>query len=327
MYAETGLFFPYMQNFAQDFELFEEYCRTQKSNASMNDMVQTSATEYNLEGEVDMFKALEPIIEEPIVGLDPMTAAISLISCGEDVITSEGLKAADIESFPNEQLLEVLYECEKDLMAEAAIEVPMAVVLDFETPVVKIDESQNQENEVLGDASFQKSVSSGSLSSMGSMQGAAIEPNFLDFSMMDFGSVYTMRRAFSEGDIKVSLNYLCLVFLYFASSVTDAEAVSFLVSVCVTLDDTEFLSQTLGNGNVSIFHSPVERPLTVSSCSTEDRREKLSRYRNKKTKRNFGRKIKYACRKALADSQPRIHGRFAKIEESKDSKRKLLLTN
>ncbi|KAL4347954.1 hypothetical protein GQ457_17G024290 [Hibiscus cannabinus] len=272
MYAETGLFFPYMQNFSQDFELFEEYFRTQKPNASMNDMVQTSATEYNLEGEVDMFKALEPIIEEPIVGLDPMTAAISVISCGEDVITSEGLKAADIESFPNEQLLDVLYECEKDLMAEAAIEVPMAVVLDFETPVVKIDESQNHENEVFGDASFQKSVSSGSLSSMGSMQGAAIEPNFLDFSMMDFGSVYTMRRAFSEGDIK-----------------------------------------TLGNGNVSVFHSPVERPLTVSSCSTEDRREKLSRYRNKKTKRNFGRKIKYACRKALADSQPRIHGRFAKI--------------
>ncbi|GMJ06453.1 CONSTANS, CO-like and TOC1 motif [Hibiscus trionum] len=286
MYSETGLFFPYMQNFNQDFELFEEYYKTQKPNASMNDMVQISEPEYNLEGEVDMFKALEPIIEEPIVGLDPMTAAISLISCGEDVITSEGLKAADIESFLNEQLLEALYECEKDLMAEAAIEAPLAVVLDFETPVVKIDESQNQENEVLGDASFQKSVSSGSLSSMGSVQGAAIEPNFLDFSLMDFGSVYTIRRAFSEGDIK-----------------------------------------TLGNGNVSVIHSPIERPLPVSSCSTEDRREKLSRYRNKKMKRNFGRKIKYACRKALADSQPRIHGRFAKIEESDDSKRKLLFTN
>ncbi|KAE8733870.1 HSP20-like chaperones superfamily protein isoform 1 [Hibiscus syriacus] len=285
MYAETGLFFPYMQNFSQDFEPFEEYCKTQKPNASMNDMVQTSATEYNLEGEVDMFKALEPIIEEPIVGLDPVTAPISLFSYGEDVITS-GLKAAGIESFPNDQLLEVLYECEKDLMAEAAIEAPLAVVLDFGTPIVKIDESQNQENEVLGDASFQKSVSSGSLSSMGSVQGAAIEPSFREFSVMDFGSVYTMRRAFSEGDIK-----------------------------------------TLGNGNVSITHSPVERPLTISSCSTEDRREKLSRYRNKKTKRNFGRKIKYACRKALADSQPRIHGRFAKIEESDDSKRKLLLTN
>ncbi|KAE8664056.1 HSP20-like chaperones superfamily protein isoform 1 [Hibiscus syriacus] len=283
MYAETELFFPDMQNFAQDFELFEECCKTQKPNASMKELVQTSAAEYNLEEEVDMFRALDPIIEEPIVGLDPMTAAM----CGEDVITSEGLKAADIESFPNEQLLDVLCEYEKDLMANAAIQAPLAAVLDFETPVVEIDENLNQENELLGDASFQKRVSSGGLSSMGSLQGAAIKPNFLDFPVMDFGSVYTMRRAFSEGDIK-----------------------------------------TLGNGNLSgVIHSPVEQPLTVSSCSTEDRREKLSRYRNKKTKRNFRRKIKYACRKALADSQPRIHGRFAKIEESDNSKRKLLLSN
>ncbi|KAK8657259.1 hypothetical protein V6N13_035509 [Hibiscus sabdariffa] len=261
-----GLFFSYTQKFAQDFELFEEYCQTQKPNASMNDSVQTSATECNLEGEVDMFRALEPIIEEPIVGLDPMTAAISLISCGEDVITSEGLKAADIESFPNEQLVEVLYECEKDLMAEAAKEAPLAAVLDFETPVVKTDESQNQNNELLGDASSQKSVSSGCISSIGSVQRAEFESNFLYFPVMDFGSVYAMRRAYSEGDIK-----------------------------------------TLGNGNVSVIHSALERPLTVSSCSTEDRREKLSRYRNKKTKRNFGRKIKEgSCRQSTEDPR-KVH--------------------
>ncbi|CAA6661121.1 unnamed protein product [Spirodela intermedia] len=52
----------------------------------------------------------------------------------------------------------------------------------------------------------------------------------------------------------------------------------------------------------------------------EDRMQKLSRYRKKKTKRNFCRKIKYACRKALADSQPRIRGRFAKTEEGEVGK-------
>lgn len=31
--------------------------------------------------------------------------------------------------------------------------------------------------------------------------------------------------------------------------------------------------------------------------------------------------FQYACRKALADSQPRIRGRFAKTEESEVSKR------
>ncbi|MBA0768723.1 hypothetical protein Gotri_017506 [Gossypium trilobum] len=280
MYADTGLFFPYMQNFAQDFQQFEGYCKTQKPNASMNNMVPTSTiSEYDLGGDGDLFKAPEPIIEEPIVSLDPMTAAISsLISCGEDVITSQELKAADIESFQNEQLLEVLYECEKDMMAQAAIETPLAAeVIDVKIPV---DENWNQENEMSCDVTFSKSISSGSLSSMEWMQQAAIKPNFLDFTGMDFSSVYGMRRAFSEGDMK-----------------------------------------TLSNGNVSIIHSPVERPSIVSCCSNEDRREKLSRYRNKKTKRNFGRKIKYACRKALADSQPRIRGRFARTEESDHSKR------
>jgi len=49
----------------------------------------------------------------------------------------------------------------------------------------------------------------------------------------------------------------------------------------------------------------------------EERRQKLSRYREKKMQRNFGRKIKYACRKALADNQPRVRGRFARTEECK----------
>ncbi|KAL4385561.1 hypothetical protein GQ457_15G002670 [Hibiscus cannabinus] len=99
---------------------------------------------------------------------------------------------------------------------------------------------------------------------------------------MDFGSVYTMRKAYSAEDIKVSLSYLCIAFRYFTSAATDVEAVSFFLGICVTL----------GNGNVSVIHSPLARPLTVSSRSIEDRREKLSRYRNKRTKRNFGRKIK-----------------------------------
>ncbi|KAA3464667.1 Zinc finger CONSTANS-LIKE 5-like protein [Gossypium australe] len=275
MYAETGLFFPYMQKVSQEFHQFEEFCETQKPNASMTSAI----SEYYLGGEGDLFKAPEPIIEEPIVDLNPMTAAISLSFCGEDVITSQGFKAADIESIQNEQFLEVLYECEKDLMARAVIETPLSEVLDVKFPL-KTDENQNHENEVLCDVPFQKSVSSDCLSSMERMQGAAMKPNFLDFPGIDFGSAYGMRRAFSEGDIK-----------------------------------------TLGNGNASVIHSPLERPIIVSSCSTKDRREKLSRYRNKKTKRNFGRKIKYACRKALADSQPRIRGRFAKTEESDNSKR------
>ncbi|GMJ10902.1 CONSTANS, CO-like and TOC1 motif [Hibiscus trionum] len=277
MYAETGLFLPYMHNFAaQDFQQLGDYCRTQKPNASMDNMFPTLTTsEYSLGGDGDLFKAPETIIEEPALGLDPMPAAISLISCGEDVITSQELKAADMESFQSDQLWEVLYECEKDLMAQAAIETPPVEVLDIKIPVVETDEN------MFCDVQFSKSVSSSCLSSMEWMQGAAIKPNFLDFHGTDFDTDYGMRRAFSEGDIK-----------------------------------------TLGNSNVSVVRSPVERPVIFSSFCTEDRREKLSRYRNKKTKRNFGRKIKYACRKALADSQPRVRGRFARTEEPDNSSKR-----
>ncbi|KAE8662731.1 HSP20-like chaperones superfamily protein isoform 1 [Hibiscus syriacus] len=207
MYADTGLFSPCMHNFAaQDFQQLGDYCKTQKPNDPMNNLIPTSKiSEYYMGGDGDLFKNPQPIIEESALDLDHMTAAMPLISCNEDVITSQELKAADIELFQNEQLLEVLYECEKDLIAQAAIGTPLVEGLDI--------------------------------------KGAAIESNFLDFPGIDFDSVYGMRRAFSEGDIKA-----------------------------------------LGNGNVSVVRSPVEPPLIFSSCSTEDRREKLSRYRNKKTR-------------------------------------------
>ncbi|XP_031270964.1 uncharacterized protein LOC116129361 [Pistacia vera] len=69
-----------------------------------------------------------------------------------------------------------------------------------------------------------------------------IKPSFLETPGMDFGSVYGMQRALSEGDIK-----------------------------------------TLGNGNMSFIHSPHEQPVMITTYPTKDRREKLSRYRNKKT--------------------------------------------
>ncbi|XP_022973055.1 uncharacterized protein LOC111471557 isoform X2 [Cucurbita maxima] len=242
----------------------------------VSNMVQTSTVcEYNMGGEGDLFKAPEPIIEESFSGLDPMMAAISMMSCGNTNISLEGLEDADFESLQSDQLLsEVYYECEKDLLEKAAIQTPISEVLDLKDQISKTDEHRIPENRPVLDATLQKSVSSGCLRSMDWMQGPAMKSSLLDFSGMDINEVYGMRRAFSENDIK-----------------------------------------TLNNGNRSQFHSPLERPLLVSNCTAEERKEKLSRYRNKKTKRNFGRKIKYACRKALADSQPRIRGRFAKTEE------------
>ncbi|XP_028775853.1 zinc finger protein CONSTANS-LIKE 5-like [Neltuma alba] len=53
--------------------------------------------------------------------------------------------------------------------------------------------------------------------------------------------------------------------------------------------------------------------------SPEEKKVRIERYRSKRNLRNFNKKIKYACRKTLADSRPRIRGRFARNEETDKS--------
>ncbi|KAF5206778.1 Cct motif family protein [Thalictrum thalictroides] len=73
-----------------------------------------------------------------------------------------------------------------------------------------------------------------------------------------------------------------------------------------------------------------ESPLSQEACtidgmnkvgrySAEERKERIERYRSKRNQRNFNKKIKYACRKTLADSRPRIRGRFARNDEMGES--------
>ncbi|XP_077214204.1 uncharacterized protein LOC143878689 [Tasmannia lanceolata] len=57
----------------------------------------------------------------------------------------------------------------------------------------------------------------------------------------------------------------------------------------------------------------------VGRYTAEERRERIERYRSKRNQRNFHKKIKYACRKTLADSRPRVRGRFARNEETGDN--------
>ncbi|XP_056849798.1 zinc finger protein CONSTANS-LIKE 15 isoform X2 [Raphanus sativus] len=243
--------------------------------------------EYDIGEEGDLFKAPDPILEEPILAVDPLSAALTMISRGED--SSQGLcelPDLDLGSLQSgQQLLDkAFYECEQDLMMKSAMESPFSNMLDIKNisdalDVKNVSDALDVKNVsvVKGideNKDMQKSVSSGNLSCMDwsqAQQEPVVIQNFPDFSQLDFSSDYGMRRAFSEGDI-----------------------------------------QKLGNG---LAQSPLDR--IIVSCTSEDRREKLSRYRNKKSRRNFGRKIKYACRKTLADSQPRFRGRFAKTEERK----------
>ncbi|KAK9812677.1 hypothetical protein WJX72_001755 [[Myrmecia] bisecta] len=54
----------------------------------------------------------------------------------------------------------------------------------------------------------------------------------------------------------------------------------------------------------------------AGALSKEERNQKILRYRLKRHERNFTKRIKYVCRKTLADSRPRVRGRFARNDDS-----------
>ncbi|KAJ3689883.1 hypothetical protein LUZ61_019047 [Rhynchospora tenuis] len=57
----------------------------------------------------------------------------------------------------------------------------------------------------------------------------------------------------------------------------------------------------------------------TTSCQgdpTMEREAKVMRYKEKRQKRRYEKKIRYACRKAYAEMRPRIKGRFAKLPET-----------
>ncbi|XP_038985524.1 uncharacterized protein LOC103702588 [Phoenix dactylifera] len=257
-----------------------------------DNLVQISClSEYDLGGEGDLFKAPEPILEEPVLALDPDTAAMSMISSNGNLISPEAIKVTHMESIQNEGLLsEVFYDCKKDLLARSAIIEPSPEASDVKIPALQPETvpGVEEENKLVMEGPVQKRDSFRCLSSADYINGCNMRPSFFEFEGMNLGAAFGIRRAYSEGDI-----------------------------------------QTLGSskpifGNVDIVRSFLQHSSTNVDVKIEDkieeRSQKLSRYRKKRTKRNFGKKIKYACRKALADSQPRVRGRFAKSEEGEIAK-------
>lgn len=56
--------------------------------------------------------------------------------------------------------------------------------------------------------------------------------------------------------------------------------------------------------------------LMWSLFSSEDLDIGCCRYRQKRHERNFTKRIKYMCRKTLADTRPRVRGRFARNNDA-----------
>ncbi|KAF6992567.1 hypothetical protein CFC21_009548 [Triticum aestivum] len=240
----------------------------------LGDMGQPSLiSEYDLGAEGDLFKAPEPIIEEPLLALDPVAAAISMMS-GSNNAMNDTIKASDMS------LSEALYKCEKELMEESAIEETISELLNVKIPMLQVEDVPGELRASADECSLQKSIS---LNSADWMNGSAVTPNFFDFQGLDFEAAFGLRRVYSEGDI-----HLC---------------------------DMRLGANTPRAGIAANVQASGERLVTISDLKREERKQKLNRYREKKIQRNFGRKIKYACRKALADSQPRVRGRFAKMDD------------
>lgn len=59
--------------------------------------------------------------------------------------------------------------------------------------------------------------------------------------------------------------------------------------------------------------------LDKSAYYEETRRMKIERYMMKKSRRVWGRKVSYDCRKVVADSRERVNGRF--VKKSEESRR------
>lgn len=239
--------------------------------------VPSMVSEYDLGGEGDLFKAPQVIIqEEALLSLDPVAAACSMMN--------QTIKDAGIQ---NDALLsEVLYECEKELMEKSAIEETISELMDVKIPMLQVEEIPSQAEQVL----------------IQNQQLPAMEKE---------------KQSVPECSLQKSVSSGCL---NSADWMNGPARPNFLDFQGLDFEAAFGLRRAYSEGDIQNLGANTPRPaanvcVTISDLKTEERKQKLSRYRKKKIKRNFGRKIKYACRKALADSQPRVRGRFAKIEE------------
>ncbi|KAM0938532.1 putative transcription factor C2C2-CO-like family [Dioscorea sansibarensis] len=299
MYADTRLLPPLSQgNFQEvlhasyhhlilpvpDEDFLSSFQSILRSNTPhMGLLVQNpTVMEYDLGGEGDLFKAPEPIMGgETVFAVDPVTSAMSMISFGDEVISAETIKVAGMESIQNDHLSDFIYDCKKEFLAKSGIDDGFAELPDDVKEVRGVGAAGEEDHPV---------------------KRTRIVPDGLMQKSVSAECLSSMDWINGCG---VRPNFLGFQGLDFGAAFGMRRAYS------------EGDIQTLGSNNHSNGGNSSSTSMVTKS---EERREKLFRFWEKKSKRNFGRKIKYACRKALADSQPRVRGRFAKTEDSEVSK-------
>lgn len=87
-------------------------------------------------------------------------------------------------------------------------------------------------------------------------------------------------------------------------------------SVGQTLDD--LMPTSAGSNPRQIYTALLIRAPTnrVGTLTTEERRLKLQKYLEKRSKRTFHKRISYHCRKQVADNRLRVKGRFVTKQQA-----------
>ncbi|XP_074571160.1 uncharacterized protein LOC141827743 isoform X2 [Curcuma longa] len=290
MHADPGLLLPFLQGLPQELSWGDHRLTPLPSSQdllsiSLDNLIHTSAvSDYDLGGDGDLFNAPKPVVEESLLAVDPVSAALSMISGYGSAITDETIQISDMKSIENEDLLcEVLNDLKGDLLSKTVTNVPTLEASDIPVSLLPTEGySVGGKDDSSAEGSLQKTISLRCLSTVDSANPSSVEPCLLGLHEMNFESAFGIRRAYSEGDIEI----------------------------LGTNNPVHGIMNTFPSGKflASMGDAKIEEKI-------EARRIKISRYRKKRTSRNYGRKIKqYACRKALADCQPRVRGRFAKIE-------------
>ena len=95
------------------------------------------------------------------------------------------------------------------------------------------------------------------------------------------------------------------------SSVTEGSASSSLSTTTPGTSTTSIVVGDMPTGNMGIG---------ATAAATAEQRKRLrakalARFRSKRASRSFAKRVRYECRKQLADSRPRVKGRFVKKSE------------
>ncbi|KAM0944616.1 hypothetical protein DsansV1_C11g0110681 [Dioscorea sansibarensis] len=170
--------------------------------------------EYDLLGE-DLFKSPKYATQELAFALDPMTAAISMLSCNEeDLLTTVTAKSVDIKPLENE-LLNVVFCDSKELLENNITKGSVSALSDVNIVSTQMEKPQVVEaGRLVREELLPDSVSSECLRSTGLIDSCNVGPNFRNFQGLDLGDEYGIRRAYSEGDIQASFAICFFIFIF-----------------------------------------------------------------------------------------------------------------